>query len=110
TPQPRQPGPAPQAPENSNTPDTPPMPGAGDFPGFGSRPQPAPQGGDGPVEERTPTLQEQGLPAPAPQPTPVQPPPVGEDGAYNPYDLPPLPGQLPRKENREAYPMPPYGG
>ncbi|WP_370680161.1 penicillin-binding protein 1A [Comamonas sp. GB3 AK4-5] len=109
-PQPRQPGPAPQAPQSTDTPDTPPMPGAGDFPGFGSCPQPAPQGNEGPVEERTPTLQEQGLPAPAPQPAPVQPPPAGEDGAYNPYQLPPLPGQQPRQQDREAYPMPAYGG
>ena len=111
-PAPRQPGNTPPAPQDKSTPDTqgsPPMPGASDFPDFGSRPQ-NPAASDGRVEERTPTLQEQGLPAPAPQSAPVQPPPVGEDGAYNPYDLPPLPGQLPRKENREAYPMPPYGG
>ena len=92
------------------------MPGSGGWPGWGQRPgAPAPvtrdpdsSSHDGPVEERTPTLQEQGLPAPAP--APVQPPPSGQDGAYNPYTLPPMPGQLPRKEDREAYPMPPFGG
>jgi penicillin-binding protein 1A len=55
-----------------------PMPGGG-WPGWEQRPGgPAPvtrdpdTSHDGPVEERTPTLQEQGLPAPAP--APVQPP------------------------------------
>lgn len=85
------------------------MPGNGNFPGWGQRqqpPAPVTRDNEGPVEERTPTLQEQGLPAPAP----VQPPPPGQDGAYNPYPLPPLPGQQPRQQDREAYPMPPYGG
>lgn len=89
--------------------DAPPMPGNGSFPGWGLRqqpPAPVTRDNEGPVEERTPTLQEQGLPAPAP----VQPPPPGQDGAYNPYPLPPLPGQQPRQQDREAYPMPPYGG
>jgi len=113
---PRRPAPAPDAspPATPSTPAAPPMPDGG-WPGWEQRPGgPAPvtrdpdTSHDGPVEERTPTLQEQGLPAPAP--APVQPPPAGQDGAYNPYNLPPLPGQLPRPQDREAYPMPPLGG
>ena len=118
---PRTPEPAPApvpVPEENRAPTLPPMPGSWNLPGWGKRTEPpAPverEPEDGPVEERTPTLQEQGLPAPAPQP---QPPasapsglPQGNYDASNPYPLPPLPGQLPRQNEREAYPMPPFGG
>ena len=94
------------------------MPGSWNLPGWGQRNAPpapvipeTPSAPEGRVEERTPTLQEQGLPPAKPQP-PVQVPPQGEDGAFNPYDLPPMPGQLPRRGERErgSAPMPPFGG